>query len=178
MARAFISVGANIDPEVHVRHALRLLARQARITSISTFYRNAAVGGHPQPPFINGMVEVATDATPDTVKCEVLRRIEERLGRVRTADKYAPRTIDLDLVLYDGRPLAGVAIIHCAYIAVPLAELAPDLVLPDTHVAVVRVAAALGRQALEPLPAFTASLREEIAHGYSKSRADDPGTAR
>ena len=68
-----------------------------------------------------------------------MRKIEKQLGRVRSADKFVPRNIDLDLILYGtlvidelGLVLPDQAVRHYSFVAVPLLELAPDLLLPDT----------------------------------------------
>ena len=101
MAHTFIGVGSNIDPQSNIREALIRLAERVEIRALSTFYQSRPVGPPGQPPFVNGVVAADTDLPPLAVKRDVLRRIEEGLGRVRTTDKYAPRVIDLDLLIYD-----------------------------------------------------------------------------
>jgi len=101
MSVAFISVGSNIEPERNIVAALELLRRRTRVTGSSTFYRTAAVGRPDQPEFINGIWRIDTALSPTQIGDELLRPIEEDLGRRRCADKFAPRTIDLDLVLYN-----------------------------------------------------------------------------
>lgn len=96
---AFISVGANVEPEPHIMAALELLRSRVRVTGSSTFYRTEPVGRPDQPEFINGVWRIDTALSPTQIRDEVLRPIEEELGRRRCADKFAPRTIDLDLVL-------------------------------------------------------------------------------
>lgn len=134
MARAFIGVGSNIGPEDNVRAAVRRLALRLRVRQVSTCYRSRR-GRPEQPDFINAVVEVETDLDPVRLKGEVLAPIEEELGRVRTADRDAARTIDLDLLLYQGRPEQGVEMLDAqiaarGFLAVPLAELAPEMTLP------------------------------------------------
>src|SRR5215467_8416980 len=101
MARAFIGVGSNIAPEENIRGGLRRIAQSARLVSISTFYRQPAIDHPEEPDFYNGVIEIDTDLPPTILKWQVLRRIEAALGRRRSKDKYAPRTIDLDLLLYN-----------------------------------------------------------------------------
>jgi len=141
MSRVFIAVGSNIEPEKNIRNALKLLARQFSVAGISTFYRTPAEGRPEQPPFVNGVVEIETDLHPADLQ-ELLRRIETKLGRKRTADKFASRTIDLDIVSDEemGRP----------FVAVPLGELAPDLA-PE----------AIQTADMEALPKLTEELRKD-----------------
>ncbi|HPC96509.1 MAG TPA: 2-amino-4-hydroxy-6-hydroxymethyldihydropteridine diphosphokinase [Sedimentisphaerales bacterium] len=98
---AFISVGSNIEPERNIVAALGLLRDRTRVAGSSTFYRTAPVGRPDQMPFINGVWRIDTVLSPVLVRDELLRPIEGKLGRRRCADKFAPRTIDLDLVLYN-----------------------------------------------------------------------------
>lgn len=156
MARAFIGIGSNIEPEANIQRAVARLARELRITGVSTFYRSEAIGEKPQPAFVNGVVAVETPLPPLELKLKVLRRIEAELGRQRSADKYAPRTIDLDLLLYDDLvldtpelTLPDPHISERACIAVPLAELAPQLRLPGTGESISEVARRLRGQRLK-----------------------------
>jgi dihydroneopterin aldolase/2-amino-4-hydroxy-6-hydroxymethyldihydropteridine diphosphokinase len=98
-----------------------------------------AVGQSEQPDFINGVIKIQTDRSPRELKFDILRKIEEKLGRVRSGDKFAPRTIDLDVILYEmtlsdepGLCLPDPSIRSYPFVAVPLLELAPELILPDT----------------------------------------------
>src|SRR6516162_3229307 len=137
MARAFIGVGSNIGPEHNIRDALRRLAQSSHLASISTFYRTPAIGRPEAPDFYNGVVAIETDLPPVILKRTTLRGIETALSRHWSADKYAARTIDLDLLLYgdsvlsnDELTLPDPDILARAFIAVPLHEIAPDLILP------------------------------------------------
>jgi 2-amino-4-hydroxy-6-hydroxymethyldihydropteridine diphosphokinase len=169
MAHAFISIGSNIDPTVNVRAAVQALAESVRIARISTVYLSEAEGSLPQPRFYNCVVEVRTELQPAYLKFKVLRRIEAELGRCRTGDRYAPRTIDLDLILYDdvvlntdGIVLPDPEIARRPFLAVPLSELDPDRVIPGTVASVSEIAGGLAQSALQPLDSYTASLRELI----------------
>ncbi len=99
-ATAFVSVGSNIDPEGNVIAALAILRERARVTGSSMFYRTRPLGPPGQPAFFNGIWRIDTTLGPAQVREELLKPIETELGRVRTLDRYAPRPIDLDLVLY------------------------------------------------------------------------------
>jgi 2-amino-4-hydroxy-6-hydroxymethyldihydropteridine diphosphokinase len=97
---AIIAVGANIEPEKNILAALRALQGKVHVAASSTFYRTQPVGRPEQPKFINGAWRIETTLSALQVKTELLREIEEQIGRRRTQHKFAPRTIDLDLVLY------------------------------------------------------------------------------
>jgi 2-amino-4-hydroxy-6-hydroxymethyldihydropteridine diphosphokinase len=136
---AFIAVGSNINPQENIPRAMTILNAQLSIIAISNFYKTAAVGTTAQPDFLNGVVKIKTAHQPREIKFDILRKIETCLGRVRTADKFAPRTIDLDLILYGmlvvDEPdlhIPDPAIRTYPFVASPLFELAPNLILPDT----------------------------------------------
>jgi 2-amino-4-hydroxy-6-hydroxymethyldihydropteridine diphosphokinase len=166
--RVFVGVGSNIEPEENVRRALGLLAREVRVRAVSTFYRTPAIGDSGGPPFLDGVVEVSTTLPPRALKLDVLRRIEAQLGRRRGADRYAPRTIDLDLLLYgdrvetDGLVLPDPDIAARPFLALALFELAPALVLPGGGRALRDVVAGFVDARMEPLGPLSESLRREL----------------
>lgn len=162
--RIFIGLGSNINPEANIPEALRRLADRCSILVLSTFYRSPAEGNPGDPSFINGAAEIETALGPEAVKWDLLRPVEEALGRVRSGDKNAPRAIDLDLLLYGARVVAtprltlpdpGIA--RYPFVAVPLMELAPDLLFPGSPTTLKEVAGRLDASGLEPLPGFTGS---------------------
>jgi 2-amino-4-hydroxy-6-hydroxymethyldihydropteridine diphosphokinase len=166
---AFVAVGSNIEPETNVPRALAFLKTQVLIAAVSTFYRTTAVDRPGQPDFVNGVIRIRTTRPPREVKFDVLRRVEDELGRVRTGDKYAPRTIDLDLIVYDtmviDKPdlhLPDPAIRVYPFVAIPLLELACDLVLPDTQIALADEPITKSSIGLRPMPVFTESLRRLV----------------
>lgn len=168
MARAFISMGSNIDPRANIRNALSALARQVSVAAVSTVYLAPAEGRPGQPPFYNCIVEVETDIAPMELKYQVLRPIEAALGRERTSDKYAPRTIDLDLILYgeatlkaEGLVLPDPQIAQRSFLAVPLSELAPYLIIPGVGRSASDLAAAFQNCELHPLISYTSSLKRK-----------------
>ncbi len=148
MTRAYIGVGSNISPEANIKAAIRLLARQVRVVDFSTFYRTPAEGRPEQPDYVNGVIVIETGLAPEALKHEVLRPIEHRLGRRRTDDSYAPRPIDLDLLLHGSHEvltadlhLPAEDIQNRAFVAIPLSEVAPDLMLPGTRRSIRDIAA-------------------------------------
>lgn len=155
MIEAFVSVGSNIQPADNVRRAIDLLAEQARITGVSTVWRTEPIGRPDQPRYFNCVVRVETDRSPESLAAEVLKAIEQRLGRQRSADRYAARPIDLDVVAYrDGAAGAALVVLdpevpRRAFLAAGLAELSPGLPPSDSP-----------REGIEPLWDYTAALRE------------------
>jgi 2-amino-4-hydroxy-6-hydroxymethyldihydropteridine diphosphokinase len=135
---AFVSLGSNIDPEVHLPRAVERLGSIGRVIRVSPVYRNPAVGPSLQPEFVNAAALVETSLTPIEIR-KRLRMIEGALGRVRQADKYAPRTIDLDLCYlgqvdqeFDGWALPDRQADTSAHKAIPLADLMPEFRHPRT----------------------------------------------
>lgn len=166
LTKAFIGVGANLDPEANIRSALRLLAREMRVVALSTFYRAPAEGRPEQPDYVNGVVELETGLGPHELQQQVLRRIEAALGRQRSEDKFAARPIDLDLLLHCGIVLRSQEIERRAFVAIPLAELVPDLTLPGMHEPLRAIAARFAGSRLEKLGGFTEALRRELASSF------------
>jgi 2-amino-4-hydroxy-6-hydroxymethyldihydropteridine diphosphokinase len=169
MARAFIGIGSNVEPEKNVKAAVRSLAQQTRLTGMSMVYRTNALGHPEQPDFYNCVVEIETDIPPQQVKHDLLRPIEDALGRNRTEDKYAPRTIDLDLIVY-GDIAINTADLHLPdpeimerpFLAVPLFELAPEMSLPGFNLRIHEIAARLPQSGMSPLEEYSTVLRNEF----------------
>lgn len=137
MNEAYIFVGSNIEREQNYPEAVKRLRALGHIVAVSPVYETAAIGGGADAPrFYNGAVWLATDLSAHALR-NGLREIENEMGRVRTADKYAPRTIDLDLVLYgeaiidDGElQIPDPFIFERGFMARALAHVNPDYVIP------------------------------------------------
>jgi 2-amino-4-hydroxy-6-hydroxymethyldihydropteridine diphosphokinase len=135
---AFIGLGANIgDPGKQLRGALAALdgIPGTRVTRASSFWRTAPVGYAAQPDFVNAVAEVQTAQAPRAL-LEALLAIEKRFGRERSFAN-APRTLDLDLLLYGGRVIAepDLRVPHPrmherAFVLAPLVEIAPGVEIP------------------------------------------------
>ena len=130
---AYIGIGANLgDPHAAVRHAIAALAQlpATRLVKQSSLYKTAPVGYREQPDFINAVAQVQTGLEPEAL-LEHLLAIETRFGRTRSV-RNAPRTLDLDLLLYGDRSfqsprrtLPHPRMKERAFVLVPLAEIAP-----------------------------------------------------
>ncbi len=138
--RCFIALGANLgDPVATVKAAILALRGLAdtEFIAASSLYRTAPVGLKHQPDFINAVVELVAVSSAPTL-LESLFEIEARFGRQRSV-KNAPRTLDLDLILFGGRIVdePGLVVPHPrfrgrGFVLEPLAEIAPDMVDPVT----------------------------------------------
>ncbi|MDI3339406.1 MAG: 2-amino-4-hydroxy-6-hydroxymethyldihydropteridine diphosphokinase [Sphaerobacter sp.] len=136
MARAYLGLGANLgDRAAALRSAVAALQRHGALVAASSLYETAPVGYADQPPFLNAVIALETDEPPEALLAAALAT-EQAHGRVRTF-RNAPRTLDVDLLLYDGllRETPGLTLPHPrlherAFVLVPLAEIAPELVHP------------------------------------------------
>lgn len=130
-AKVYLALGSNIQPEVNIPDGLSALARAFKfLLAHSTAWQSAAVGSQ-GPDFLNAVTLIRTTRTAAEIKTDVLQPLEIQMGRVRQADKNAPRTIDLDVLLYDDCLLDD-SLWHSAHLAVPLAELNPEYLHPTT----------------------------------------------
>lgn len=137
-ATVFLGLGSNVgDRRAHLAAALRRLARILTIEAVSSVYETEPVGFRPQPDFWNLVVQGRTTLAPEDLLWETLR-IESELGRRRGA-RNAPRTIDIDILLYEDRVFSTPTLVvphprmmERAFVLRPLAELDPELRHPVT----------------------------------------------
>lgn len=140
MKRCFIALGSNQDdPAAQVTRAFSELRRlpRSQLRACSSLYRSVPLGPQDQPAFINAVAMLDTLLEPDTL-LDALQDIERRAGRVRKAERWGPRILDLDLLLYADQmidtPRLQVPHYHMharSFVLYPLAELAADLLMPD-----------------------------------------------
>lgn len=133
-----------------MREAVRRLSGRCTLIAASPVYETAPVGNTAQPRFLNAAVLVETDRQPAELKAQVLQAIESDLGRVRTADKNAPRTIDLDITLFGdqvldigGRHIPDPDLLGYPHVALPMADLAPEFRHPETGQTLREIAASM-----------------------------------
>ena len=160
MHTAFIGLGSNLGrPEAQLRRAIAALAElpETRLAAASSLYRSAPVGHADQPDFVNAVAQLSTALTPPVLLAALLW-IEKRFGRERSF-RNAPRTLDLDLLLYDAHILAepGLELPHPrmhqrAFVLAPLVEIAPDCEIPGKGPAAALLAACAD-QSVAKLPA-------------------------
>ena len=140
---AFVGLGSNLaDPAAQVTQALDALSGlpQTRLLKKSSLYRSAPVGYLDQPDFINAVAQVETELAPHAL-LDALLALEQECGRTREF-RNAPRTLDLDVLLYDDlvHHEHGLTIPHPqmhlrAFVLQPLLEIAPDCVIPGVGTA-------------------------------------------
>jgi 2-amino-4-hydroxy-6-hydroxymethyldihydropteridine diphosphokinase len=138
---AYVGLGSNLgDRPANLWTAVLALSATAgvRVERSSSVYETSPVGGPEQGDFLNAVVEISTQLEPHAL-LKALQRIENELGRVR-AERFGPRTIDLDLLLYDDREIdePDLTVPHPrmrerAFVVVPLLELEAAGTLPDGH---------------------------------------------
>ena len=155
---AYTGLGSNMgDKRGNIKAALELLGRVpgVKLLRVAPFYRTAPVGYTEQDWFVNTVAEVETTLSPAELLAACLD-IENRLGRVRDI-RWGPRVIDLDLLLYNGQVIDEPDLVvphprmhERAFVLVPLADLAPELVIPGRG-RVSELLAAVGREGVEEI---------------------------
>ena len=126
--RMILSLGSNIEADVNLPKAIQMLREVGEVEAISSVWESESVG-FDGPNFLNTCVLFITDLQPVELKEKIIRPIEAKLGRVRGEEKNAPRPIDIDILLFDNKPL-NTEFWNYAFVTVPLAELIPDFVHP------------------------------------------------
>jgi len=127
MNTAYLLLGSNIEPEKHIPQALVALNKSPllEVKKTSATWRTKAVGSEGDD-FLNVAVMITTVCELHCVKEMILGEIESNLGRIRTEDKNAPRTIDLDIIVFNNE-LLDPHVFEFDHMTLPLADLLPDL---------------------------------------------------
>ena len=135
-----IGIGSNLEqPQQQVQHAIATLRKmpESNWITASSLYRSAPMGPQDQPDFINAVAMLSTQLAPEAV-LDFLQDIEQLQGRVRTAQRWGPRTLDLDLLLYgekiirtDRLTVPHPGLHERAFVLYPLQEINPQLEIPD-----------------------------------------------
>ncbi len=142
MKKAFIEIGSNLgDRMQYCKNAVDEIGSFAKIIKASSIYETEPVGKENQPEFINCVAEIETELSPQDL-LKQLNLVELKLGRVRD-EKWGPRTIDLDIILYDDQVINdnNLVIPHPRahlrrFVLEPLSEIAPQFVHPQFNVSV------------------------------------------
>ncbi len=167
--RACLSLGSNLEPLHYLPRAVQGLMRLGQVASVSRVWQSAAIGALDQPDYCNAAVLLLTDTSAEELidAAGPLRQLEAELDRVRDPlRKSAPRTIDIDLTLYncDDRTVGRKQVpdpdlFERACIAVPLAELPGVELPPGRGVCVLELAARLSPlQIMTPRPDIDAAI--------------------
>ncbi|MEH0666891.1 2-amino-4-hydroxy-6-hydroxymethyldihydropteridine diphosphokinase [Vibrio scophthalmi] len=140
MITAYIAVGSNLsDPVTQANEAIEALKSlpKSRFIATSALYSSSPMGPQDQPDYINAVVAIETELTPiELLDCT--QAIEQSQGRVRKDERWGPRTLDLDIILYGNEVMDSerLTLPHYGmkereFVLYPLAEIAPNLTLPD-----------------------------------------------
>lgn len=139
MSEVFVAIGSNLaDPLGQARRAVSALAAlpETELQQASSFYSSRPMGPADQPDYVNAVARLTTWLAPLAL-LDQLQKIELEQGRVRKNERWGPRTLDLDLLLYGDRVIKHERLIVPHYgmqerefVLLPLAEIAPALVLP------------------------------------------------
>lgn len=121
----YLALGSNINPEKYLPLTIERLRNLFPVEAVSSAWQTPAVGFRGND-FLNAVVQITTNLSFKSLKFKVLRPLEAQLGRVRTENKFAPRTIDIDILLYKGELMDDELWIQ-PHLAIPLAQLYPSL---------------------------------------------------
>jgi 2-amino-4-hydroxy-6-hydroxymethyldihydropteridine diphosphokinase len=102
MNTVVIGIGSNIDPENNIRAAIRALEAFSKVIKVSELIRTAPIGIPDQPDFLNGAVKITTSLSKEELNTR-LKETEDKLGRDRSLPKFGPRSIDLDIIIWNGK---------------------------------------------------------------------------
>lgn len=160
---AYIGLGSNLDsPAAQVATAIDALAAlpDCTLRAVSSFYSNPPMGPQDQPDYVNAVVALDTRLAPRAL-LDAMQGIERAQGRDRSGQRWGPRTIDLDLLLYGDSTIAedhltvphpGMA--ERAFVLVPLAEIAPQVSIPGQG-SLTSLLAGIDRACVVPMPAVS-----------------------
>lgn len=135
--RILLGLGSNIEPEAYIAAAAVMLCRRLDVLSSSTVYRTEPLMGRRQPEYLNCVMLARSGMEPMAIKRTILESIERSLGRRRSSDKYASRTIDIDLLSCGDMRLRSRAlilpdpdIVRRPFLAACVHEVMPDFDMP------------------------------------------------
>lgn len=155
---AYLSLGSNLSKEQNLPAAARFLASHGRLLAVSTVYETEPIGNPDDPSFLNAAVILETALSAVELKEQVLRPLEQSLGRARTSDPNAPRSIDVDICLFNHdildlgrRHIPDPEILLHPHVAVPLAQVAPDYLHPETGESLAEIARRVKSQSSQSL---------------------------
>ena len=140
----YLNLGSNIQPEIQLPKALKLLAEYGEVQKFSSVWESEAVG-RISPNYLNVCVKFKSNYSQLALKEQVITQIEIQLGRQRNEDKFAPRTIDIDIIVFEDEFINKEAW-KLAYVIVPLAEIYPTYRSAETGETVGEIATRLRRE--------------------------------
>jgi len=141
---AYLNLGSNIQPETNLLKAVELLSVFGEIMQRSQAWESEPIGTTGSN-YLNMCVQFQTHLEAIALKEEAIHPVENQLGRKRGPDKFAPRSMDIDIILFDDQPINN----ECwklAFVVVPLADIYPEFIIPTTGESVLETATRLRRE--------------------------------
>lgn len=140
MVTAYIGLGSNLEnPELQIKNAVNALKEieSTVMFDISALYYSRPMGSQDQPDYMNAVVQLNTSLSAITL-LDALQKIENQAGRIRKDNRWGPRVLDLDILLYGNNVINSTRLVVPHYglkerefVLIPLNEIAPNLCLPD-----------------------------------------------
>jgi 2-amino-4-hydroxy-6-hydroxymethyldihydropteridine diphosphokinase len=127
----YLSLGSNIQPETNLALAIEHLGAYGLVESASSIWESRAMGAV-GPNFRNACISFRVPVGPAELKRNITSPIEQKMGRVRTRNRSAPRTIDIDILMEDDQPL-NLQLWKHPFVVLPMADLLPHLSHPTEH---------------------------------------------
>ena len=158
---AYLNLGSNIEPEINLVKAIQRLSEYGEVKEISNAWESEAIGME-GPNYLNACLLFISPIVQSELKETVIRPIEAQLGRKRSENKYAPRTIDIDIILFDEKPY-NYRFWSFAFVIIPLAEIYPTYRNPITKEYVTQIATRLRKE-------VWMKTRPEVLSSFGRSR--------
>ena len=165
MTRVYLGLGSNLaDPVSQISAALEALDKMpdSSVICCSSLYRSLPMGPQDQPDYVNAVVLIQTGLAPLPL-LQAIQQIELQHGRTRKAERWGPRTLDIDILLYGNQQIDSEQLVvphygmkNREFVLYPLFEIAPQLQLPDGDILaeLVQRCPINGLQILSPAPIF------------------------
>ncbi len=126
MNRVILGIGSNIEPQKHIAQVRRRIVEEHTLIAESRFVETEPIGKKDQPPFLNGAMLIETEMNREQL-AQWLKSLENQLGRGHNGEPYAPRTIDIDIIVWNGQ------VVHNDFYEREFLQESVREILPDLH---------------------------------------------